>query len=383
MIHTITKLKQAYKKLEEGKSLLEANIQHHLICEIFLRDLGYDVSNCDFEKNCRNKHCDISVEIMKNKSLFIETKRGDHKIEDNDIIQLASYVRDRGLEYGILTSGKEFILINTNIRTSANYNEDMLKLQIVFWFNIFNSKSKEYTRHEFFKFLSKEALFDTQTTTFYKDIAQFKAIKYPAANISWDTYKSTLFNFFEFYANERNRYKPRILEEININDFEKFIIYKRDQATGNNSGKKFVSDSSIRNNYSHISSMLNCLAESEYGGINKTCFDKGREKSLADILSGSVTKTYSSIGDETFEQAINYYLKNTKKDKGIRDLTIFLLCSCYGFERSRIQELKWSDLIRNKKSNQYAECVFRNIRTAILETSGHETGSIRTLCRLN
>ncbi len=27
-------------------------------------------------------------------------------------------------------------------------------------------------------------------------------------------------------------------------------------------------------------------------------------------------------------------------------------------------------------------CVFRNIRTAIPETSGHETGGIRTLCRL-
>ena len=27
-------------------------------------------------------------------------------------------------------------------------------------------------------------------------------------------------------------------------------------------------------------------------------------------------------------------------------------------------------------------CVYRNIRTAIPETSGHETGGIRTLCRL-
>ncbi len=32
---------------------------------------------------------------------------------------------------------------------------------------------------------------------------------------------------------------------------------------------------------------------------------------------------------------------------------------------------------------EYDLCVFRNIRTANPETSGHETGSIRTLCRLN
>jgi len=31
----------------------------------------------------------------------------------------------------------------------------------------------------------------------------------------------------------------------------------------------------------------------------------------------------------------------------------------------------------------FSSCVFRNIRTANPETSGHETGSIRTLCRLN
>lgn len=31
---------------------------------------------------------------------------------------------------------------------------------------------------------------------------------------------------------------------------------------------------------------------------------------------------------------------------------------------------------------QYTNCIYRNIRTAIPETSGHETGCIRTLCRL-
>lgn len=41
---------------------------------------------------------------------------------------------------------------------------------------------------------------------------------------------------------------------------------------------------------------------------------------------------------------------------------------------------------KGKKSSKSAlfqyRCVYRNIRTAIPETSGHETGGIRTLCRL-
>jgi integrase/recombinase XerD len=351
---TIAKLKQAYKQIEGDKSLLEENIRVHLIFEVFLRELGYDVSRCNFEKNCRkdNKFCDMSIEIGKDKSLFIETKRGDHKIKDNDIIQLANYIRNCGLEYGILTTGKEFILINTNIRTASNYNDDMLKYQIVFWFNIFDSKSKEYTHHDFFRFLSKEAIFDSKLTNFYRDIAQFKALKFPGSNDSWETYKSTLFRFFEFYANERGKYQPRILEEVNIGDFEKFINYKSTLVTKKNPKNNILSDSSIRNNFSHLSSMLNTLAESEFGGINKTCFDRGREKSLSNILSGGSLREYTFIDNESFEKAVNCYPKG---DKGIRDLAIFLLCSCYGFERPRIQNLKWSDLIRDNKSSQYVE----------------------------
>lgn len=42
----------------------------------------------------------------------------------------------------------------------------------------------------------------------------------------------------------------------------------------------------------------------------------------------------------------------------------------------KYKELSHPSLIRLIK------CIYRNIRTAIPETSGHETGCIRTLCRL-
>ena len=121
--------------------------------------------------------------------LIIETKKCEYAISEIDIIQLADYVRNRSVEYGLLTNGKDYVLINTNIRTAVNYKEDMLRHQVVFWFNIFDSKSKNYTHHDFFRFLSKESLFDMNLIGYFKDIAQFKAIKFPDKNSSWYTYK--------------------------------------------------------------------------------------------------------------------------------------------------------------------------------------------------
>ncbi len=341
---TILELKKAYKLIKESQSTLEENIKIHLVRDIFLKSLGYDISlsKCIFEQKKANTYADIVQMVDDNIGLIIETKSYDYIIRDKDIMQLANYIRNRGVEYGILSNGKEYLLINTNIRTEANFNNDMLKNQVVFWFNIFDTKSKKYTHHDFFDLLSIESMFHKKITNYYRDIAQFKALKFPVENQSWYSYKSTLYRFFEYYSKVSKRYSPGVLENINIFDFEKFIDYKKQL-----SNDKFVSDATINNNYSHISSMLNTLTESEFGCINKNHFDKGRGKSLADIVSGFSSKNYQPIDNKTLSQAVDYYLK---KDKGIRDLTIFLLCCCYGMERPRIQKLKWSE-VRCKTNN--------------------------------
>lgn len=340
----IAKLRQAYKEIEQNKSFLEENIKVFLVRDIFLEGMGYDISisKCVFEQKKADTFADIVLKIDDKIEFIIETKSYGHEIKDSDIYQLAKYISKRGVEYGILTNGKDYLLINTNIKAETNIGNDMLRHQIVFWFNIFDSKSKQYSHHDFFRFLSKEALFDTKITNYYRDIAQFKALKYPENSHSWYNYKSTLYRFFEFYSNKRGKYCSRILEEINISDFEDYIEYKKEHSLNDN---LVISDSTIRNNYSHLSSMLNTLSESEhFGGISSTHFDKGREENLADIISGLSSRNSEVVDNNTFAQAVAYFLEKSKGGKGIRDLAIFLLCCCYGMERPKIQKLQWADL---------------------------------------
>ena len=75
--------------------------------------MGYDisVSTCSFEQKKANTFADIVLKINNNIGLIIETKSYDHIITDIDIVQLANYIRNRGVEYGILTNGKEYLLI--------------------------------------------------------------------------------------------------------------------------------------------------------------------------------------------------------------------------------------------------------------------------------
>lgn len=357
----IKKLKQTYNNIKEESNLLEETIKIHVVCNVFLKEMGYDTTwpACGFEEKKANTFADIFLKNNSNNvGLIIETKKCEYVISEIDIIQLADYVRNRNVEYGLLTNGKDYVIINTNIRTAVNYKEDMLRHQVVFWFNIFDSKSKNFTHHDFFRFLSKVSLFDTNLIGYFKDVAQFKAIKFPDNNSSWYTYKSTLYRFFEHYADTRNRYYPGILEEVRVIDFENFIKYKRNLTIESKSSKNIVTDNAIKNNYSHISSMLNTLVESPFGGIGSTHFDKGREKSIADIISGSSSKEYQSIDNQTFKQAVDFYFS---KKMGIRDLAIFLLCCCYGLERNKVQKIKWVE-ISIKKNNSYIKIDGRDIQ---------------------
>ncbi len=336
----IKELRQVYRQICESENSNEEVIRVHLIYNILLKKLGYDTSHeaCEFERNKSNTFSDIFLKNKTSIGMIIETKAGTHAIIDADIIQLANYVRNNSVEYGLLTNGKEYVLINTNIRISPNYKKEAVKHQIVFWFNIFDSKSKKYTNHVYFRFLSKETIFDINTISYFRDIAEFKALKFNNENNSWFTYKSTLYRFFEFIADNNKKYKP--LDEISVSDFEKFIDYKKISSIGNQKTKTINSDNAIMNNYSHISSMLNTLVQSPYNGLKSTHFDKDRSKSLSSLINKPLNKDYKAIDNRVFQQAIEYYIK---KDK-IRDLTIFLLCSCYGLERDKVQKFKWTDV---------------------------------------
>ncbi len=326
----IKSLREEYNIISEEQGLGEENIKINLIRDVFLRELGYDVKRAIYEMNTANGAVDIIFNVG-NEKLTVETKAGDHKIVYKDIEQLIRYLNTQGREWGILTNGQDYILLNSKIETVVNEKNEAHYSNIVFWFNIFSPKDLSKTRLNYFSYLSKESIFEKKTTNYFKDIAQYKTYNFEQENRSWNSYKSTLYTFFDFCVKERGKvYRERALEKIAVEDFEEYINFK-------SNGKKLSSDT-IKNNWSHINSML--LTFKSKGRITYNPFGEGRKTYLGNEVTNKL-KSENYLTEDNVSQIISYFA--TKRDAA-RNIAGFLLCAIMGFERSDIICMEWENV---------------------------------------
>lgn len=190
----IKKLKEEYKRIEREQGLGEENIKINLVREVFLREMGYDLKNISYEKNVINGETDMWI-VVNNEVFTVETKSGNHVIVYKDIEQLIRYLNTQGREWGLLTNGQDYVLLNSKIETIVSENNEAHYANVVLWFNIFTPRQNGKNEHKLFGYLSKESIFEKRTTSFFKDIAQFKTYKFGQQEGSWSRYKSTLYSF--------------------------------------------------------------------------------------------------------------------------------------------------------------------------------------------
>lgn len=106
-------LQQMYDKF---KGTSEENIKIHVVTK-FLEMLGYDPLEFHYEHSKYHKdgRADIAVKIDEMNYLYVEVKASDKKLGEKWQSQLADYLFERNLSWGILTNGKNFILFNKDI----------------------------------------------------------------------------------------------------------------------------------------------------------------------------------------------------------------------------------------------------------------------------
>lgn len=186
----IEEIKRIFLSLA-STSFTEENIKIKVVVE-FLKMLEYDIEDFDFEHSVyhNEKRIDFVIFTENKNFLYVETKRGDRDLNQSDIIQLANYLNIRSIEWGLLTNGKQYILVNNKIETTI-IESASLEDKIVFRLDLFSNKD-----YEFFNYLSKKSLFESLVTNYFRDIAQFRAYKFPLGKSSWKVYKSTLVSFF-------------------------------------------------------------------------------------------------------------------------------------------------------------------------------------------
>lgn len=326
-------LRKQYQNIQNGQDLSEEKIKIDVVREVFLKEMGYDVSQIIYEKRLSNGAADMSLQAGDD-ILTIETKAANHTIVYKDIEQLIRYLNTQGREWGILTNGKDYILLNAKIETKANAENKAHFDNIVFWFDVFVAKRKDLTNIRFFSYLSKHNIFERRVTYFFKDIAQLKAYEFGDNEKNWIVYKSTLSNFFDFYVSELGKiYRDRALEKISIEDFERFIEHKK---AGKKNGK--LSNNTIKNNWSHINCLF--LVYCARGKMSYNPFGEGRIANLGKLDKVRI-KNENNLNETNVSRIIRFY---ASRRNPARNIALFLLCAIMGFERSDLMDFKWEQI---------------------------------------
>lgn len=303
----IAEMKTNYKK--------EENIKIKVVIPI-LEKLGYKISNMTFEHEVfkGKKYCDIAINIRADEYLYIEVKRGDYSIANKDIMQLSNYLNTAGIEWGIITNGSKYILINNNIKLPSS-DKKVLEVDI-------NRDSNNL------KYFSKEYLFGNRKTYYYTYVAYFKGIRgYKDEDQTWIVYRGTIYKFIKYLEDKYNDFEE--LEKINKRDIVEFL-----EKECKNSRRDIDSDETIKNKISHINTMYEVLYENKV--IRNIPFDKKRDDIINKFKLES--KKYDLVLEKRDIETIFFHLE--KGRNSLRNKTIITLATFLGLNKSQILKIR-------------------------------------------
>lgn len=301
-----------------------------------LGELGYNVDDFDYEyRLCRRgkeRHADIYVPV-KDSALFIETKRYSKDLDEEDVLQLVEYLNMNSLLWGILTNGRQYYLINNaiNIHNGPTLNKtNMSKVVLHIDIGIGDQRPRN---EKYLKYFSKENIFDNMTTNFYRDIAQFLALRSFKNEESKNKYVNALYNFFDFHSRKKHKYNisnrdaTLALEEITENDVIDFLSEERPNGRPSKGG---VPETQCF----YIKSMFDILQDAKYIRDNKMKNLIERARKEFSTEDSKLIDLESVLTNDN----ISIILKWIDAKKTPIQLIIFILAAYYGFDRSAIVE---------------------------------------------
>lgn len=332
----LIELKDTYNKLQ-GDNTNEENIKIHVVIK-FLEMLGYNPSWFHYEhREVKGKFFyDIAVFIENNQHelLIVEVKKKDKKLGIEEIVQLLNYMNIKQYaEWGLLTNGRKFLLVNNNIKAET-------KDRIVFEYDLLDDKNDEVLNH-----FTCENIFRKEVTNYFKFLKQYE-VYYKQDNLasSFNVYYGTISNFFN-YLSKKKRYYP--LEKIRVEDFTDFVEFYDVNKKSNNRRK--ANEATLANKLAHINGLYETLKRKNE--IKENPFQYITEQQRLKLQR----KIKEPISDEEFKLMVNYY-KN--KEDGEKKTLVLLLLIYTGMDRSEIKTLKTSQINFEKK---YIKIGQRNI----------------------
>lgn len=263
-------------------------------------------------------------------------------------------------EWGILLHGDGIWLLNRDIpigKSTFGSKRTVFKLSFI------GGKDIKYL--EFFK--ADYLLGYNKSIYFFRDIVIYKNKYFPSAQCnSWDVYWSCNKRFFAYYTLQyKGSYSDdtkSCYENITLNAYEEYIRKNSNIKTAN----------TAKNQFFYIKSFILSQAHNKdfdigSGEILKRCEDILIERDK-DMKSADIKKIVRII-------------KHIERQRnGVRNKAVFLILLCFGMERRRICELRWSDIgdncrtikIGNGNNSRFM------VMPAILQNSMRELMAMKT-----
>lgn len=334
-IENINYLRKKYSELPDYK---EETVKIRIV-KPFLELLGFieDWHRYEYPVIKNKSITDITIQKDNKIILVVEVKKGGNSwLKEGDTQQLLTYLITKNIEWGIVTNGFEFILVNRKINGE-------LEDQEVIKFNLLDDTEDNI---KFLRYFSYKSIFVTQITNYPKHLAQFKYYKRKESDNyhSWFMYNSTISNYFDYLISKFGNY--RALEYLSKDDFKEFII--NDINESKNRVRNINSKITIFNKYRHISKLYELFVR--YENLNHNPFRFITEEEMVEGIQGInlESEDYLEHTDiETLKQLINLY--DTSRDSE-RNKLIFLLCLYAGLGRDEVRHLKLENIDLNKLS---------------------------------
>lgn len=315
------------KKLEPIKNLIKDKNNLSLgIFEKTVRLLCDNILEYAFEALKQRITDDIYEYYILNKILIRWNQNLNHSAA---LSKLSSDIcsEDYDYEWGILLHGDGIWLLNRDIPMGKTYFGSK---RTVFKLSFINKTDIAYL--EFFK--SDYLLGYNKSIYFFRDIIRYKNTIFPSdKSNSWDVYWTCNKRFFSFYVLQcKGSYsddEKTCYADISLKDYEEYIRKSSNIKTAN----------TAKNQFFYIKAFV-CSRT-----YNKS-FDVGScviLKRCEDIL----IERDKELGATDIKKVARIIKHITSQRNGIRNKTIFLLLLCFGIERRKICELKWSDISAN------------------------------------
>ncbi|GEM_PF-5619546 len=343
-INEIEQLRTIIKQFENNINRSAMDLNNKVIFRTVLPDLlGYSIDKqmSITESIYLNKEClSYMFDISKKDKLIVEVYDYDDvgMYLPQNIQRINNLLDEQKCIWALVTNGCTFCLINRI--QYANYD---INSSIVLRVDI-GTKFHKRKNEKYFMYFSKEKIFDTKVTTFYRDIAIFFNLHKRLSDSSRDKYCNTLYNFFDFYASQKGEYRTfssapyRALEEIEERDVMKFFQW-------NNPNGRPNSGRVQKEKCAHIYMMFQILYDHHYISKNKM------EKLLEHSIEAAGNQEDLTINRKITQKDMREVYQAVKSLNKPHKTIIFILVSYYGFDRKLIVDflsMSWKKIKFNE-----------------------------------